>query len=151
MRAVIQRVTNAEVSVENSKYSSISEGLLVFLGIGKNDVPREADYLAEKIVNLRLFSNNLGEEMACSLLEKDNFELLVVSQFTLFGDCRKGRKPSFSNAASAVRASELYDYFLESLIRLGANVKTGKFQSNMVVTLSNQGPFTLLLDSKREF
>lgn len=151
MRAVIQRVTCADVRVDGEISGAIGPGMVIFIGIGKNDVPREAEYLAEKIANLRIFAADGDSGMDLAITQQQGYKALVVSQFTLFGDCRKGRRPSFSNAAGAERAVELYEYFIECLVKCGVEVQTGRFQTEMAVTLQNWGPVTLLLDSKREF
>jgi len=149
MRAVVQRTLKSSVTVDNQIIAAIEKGLTVLLGVGLQDTVEDACYLAEKIVNLRIFSDDRGK-MNLSLLHTKG-DLLVVSQFTLLGDCRKGRRPSFDAAASAQTAQQLYEKFIECCTDLGAKVSSGKFQSEMVVTLDNHGPVTMLLDSKRIF
>jgi D-tyrosyl-tRNA(Tyr) deacylase len=149
MRAVVQRTTQASVTVEDRLIASTSSGLTVLLGVGFEDTEADAKYLAEKIVNLRIFSDNAGK-MNLSLRDTSG-ELLVVSQFTLFGDCRKGRRPSFDKAAPPKVAQELYEVFVQLCREFGLKVSCGQFQSDMVVGLMNQGPVTILLDSKRIF
>ena len=149
MRAVVQRTLRSSVTVDDQIIAAIDQGLTVLLGVGLHDTEKDAYYLAEKIVNLRIFSDNTGK-MNLSLMDI-NGDLLVVSQFTLFGDCRKGRRPSFDAAAPAQIAQQLYEKFVEHCIGLGAKVACGKFQSDMVVALDNNGPVTMLLDSQRIF
>ncbi len=149
MRAVVQRTTSSSVTVDHEKIAAIKHGLTVLLGVGQEYSEADALYLAEKIVNLRIFSDAEGK-MNLSLLDI-NGEMLVVSQFTLFADCRKGRRPSFDGAAPPLRAEELYEYFMEQCKKSGVKVACGKFQSEMVVSLDNHGPVTMLLDSKRIF
>jgi len=149
MRAVVQRTLQSSVTVDDQTIAVIGQGLTVLLGIGLEDTDEDACYLAEKIVNLRIFSDAAGK-MNLSLLDIKG-DLLVVSQFTLFGDCRKGRRPSFDAAAPPQIAQQLYENFMERCTNLGATVACGKFQSEMVVTLDNNGPVTILLDSKRIF
>lgn len=149
MRAVVQRTAHSSVTVDGQKIAAIDQGLTVLLGVGQDDREEDASYLAEKIVNLRIFSDAEGK-MNLSLLDI-NGDLLVVSQFTLFGDCRKGRRPSFAAAAPPQVAEQLYEYFMERCKAFGAKVASGKFQTEMVVALDNHGPVTILLDSKRIF
>jgi len=146
MRAVIQRVKESSVKTEAETISRIDGGLLVLLGVAEGDRPQDADYLANKIVNLRIFEDEIGK-MNCSLLESDG-HMLVVSQFTLLGDCRKGRRPSFIAAADPAQATVLYEYFVEQARRLGASVQTGRFGARMEVALINDGPVTLILESR---
>jgi D-tyrosyl-tRNA(Tyr) deacylase len=148
VRAVVQRVSSASVTVEETVVSSIGQGLLVLLGVGKSDGPAEIRYLAEKVVGLRIFEDGQGK-MNRSLLEVGG-ELLVVSQFTLYGDARKGRRPSFSEAMEPERANELYHAFCEACRQQGAKVSEGVFRATMKVALINEGPVTLLLDSQRQ-
>ena len=145
MRAVVQRVKKSSVNVDNQIIGRIDKGLLVLLGVAKGDTPSDADYLANKIVNLRIFEDD-DAKMNRSLLSIGG-KMLVVSQFTLLGDCRKGRRPSFAAAASPQKAAELYEYFVQQVRRLGIAVETGRFQAMMEVTLINDGPVTLVLDS----
>jgi D-tyrosyl-tRNA(Tyr) deacylase len=149
MRCVVQRVERARVSVNNQTISSIEKGILVFLGIEKEDSRTDADYLLEKVINLRIFEDSEGK-MNLSLLDITG-EMIVVSQFTLLGDCRKGRRPSFVRAEEPTAAKNLYEYFIskarEKINRIGA----GEFQAMMKIELVNDGPVTLLLDSRKEF
>ncbi len=145
MRAVIQRVSEASVAVGEQVAGSIERGLLVLLGIGRNDTLRDIDWMVDKIVNLRIFERQEGK-LDESLLDIKG-DLLVVSQFTLYGDCRKGRRPSFSDAMDAATARALFDVFVEKARERVANVQTGVFQASMRVNLTNDGPVTLLLES----
>jgi D-tyrosyl-tRNA(Tyr) deacylase len=149
MRAIIQRTAQSSVKVDEQIIAEIGQGLTILLGVGMEDTEEDAMYLAEKIVNLRIFSDNSGK-MNLSVLDI-NGDLLVVSQFTLFADCRKGRRPSFDAAAPAQMAEELYEKFMECCRERGVRVACGKFQSEMIVSLANHGPVTMLLDSKRIF
>lgn len=149
MRAVVQRVKRAEVRVGAETVGRIGRGSLVLLGIAGNDSREDADYLAKKIIELRIFEDAQGK-MNLSLADIGG-ELLVVSQFTLYGDCRKGRRPSYSEAAPQEMALELYQYFLAQARRLCPRVEAGVFQAMMEVELVNDGPVTLLLDSKKIF
>ena len=149
MRAVLQRVEKARVTVKGRLISEIGRGILVFLGIADGDSESDADYLAEKIVNLRIFEDEKGK-MNLSLLDIDG-EMLVVSQFTLLGDCRNGRRPSYTQAEKPDRALFLYDYLVSQARKKIRVVAKGEFQAMMTVTLSNDGPVTMLLDSKRLF
>jgi D-tyrosyl-tRNA(Tyr) deacylase len=145
MRAVIQRVKQSLVTVENQTVGKIGNGLLVFLGVAKQDGDRDAGYLADKIANLRIFEDENGK-LNRSLLETSG-EMLVVSQFTLLGDCRKGRRPSFINAAGPDEANALYERFVSLVRQKGISVQTGQFQTMMTVSLINDGPVTLILES----
>ncbi len=149
MRAVVQRVSRAEVRVDGEVVGRAGRGLLVLLGIAASDTPEAGRALAEKIVHLRIFDDEQGR-MNRSLLEAGG-AVLCVSQFTLYGDCRKGRRPSFDRAAPTDLARALYEQFVESLRALGVSVETGTFQAMMDVELVNDGPVTLLLDSERTF
>jgi D-tyrosyl-tRNA(Tyr) deacylase len=146
MRAVVQRVKACSVTTGGEIVSQIGMGLLVLLGIAQGDTPSDVGYLSHKIANLRIFADSHGR-MNRSLLEIGG-EMLVVSQFTLLGDCRKGRRPSFVNAAEPEAATELYEYFVEQVRRLGISVETGRFRAMMDVTLINDGPVTLILESR---
>jgi D-tyrosyl-tRNA(Tyr) deacylase len=152
MRAVLQRVTEARVEVRETGSSGpqisgkIGAGLLVLLGVSKTDTESDAEILCGKIVNLRIFSDEAGK-MNRSLLETGG-EMLVVSQFTLYGDCRKGRRPSFDSAAPAEQARALYEYFVALTRRTGLKIETGVFQASMAVYLTNDGPVTLILESR---
>lgn len=148
MRAVVQRVTEASVTVGESEVSHIGTGLLVFLGVEKGDAESDAEWLAEKIINLRIFEDD-NYKMNLSLLDVGG-ELLVVSQFTLLADCRKGRRPGFDNAAEPDRANALYECFT-CYANQKSKVKKGCFQQEMFVSLTNHGPVTILLDSKKLF
>ncbi|MBC8015738.1 MAG: D-tyrosyl-tRNA(Tyr) deacylase [Sporomusaceae bacterium] len=149
MRAVVQRTLKSSVTVNDQTIAAIDQGLTILLGVGSQDTEDDAGYLAEKIVNLRIFSDDKGK-MNLSLLDI-NGDLLVISQFTLFGDCRKGRRPSFDAAAAPQVAQDLYEVFINKCRKLGIKTACGKFQSEMVVALDNHGPVTILLDSKRIF
>lgn len=149
MRAVIQRTASSSVTVDGEVVAAIGPGLTVLIGVGDGDQETDARYLAEKIINLRIFTDEAGK-MNLSLLDTGG-ELLVVSQFTLYGDCRKGRRPGFDAAAPPQRAEELYEKFIEYCRALGVNPATGRFQAEMLVKLENDGPVTMLLDSGRLF
>lgn len=149
MRAVVQRAKGAKVEVEGRVVGEIGQGLLVFLGVGREDTEKDCEQLAGKVAHLRIFSDE-KDLMNLSLTEIGG-EALVVSQFTLWGDCRKGRRPSFIRAAPPERARALYEYFIGALREKGLRVATGEFQTMMEVHLVNDGPVTLLLDSAREF
>ncbi|MBW1993845.1 MAG: D-tyrosyl-tRNA(Tyr) deacylase [Deltaproteobacteria bacterium] len=146
MRTVVQRVKECSVSVGNKMVGRIGPGLLVLLGVGADDTSSDADYLSEKIVNLRIFSDEHGK-MNRSLIET-GAEMLVVSQFTLLGDCRKGRRPSFIKAADPQKGKRLYEYFVDRVRQKGVPVKTGRFGALMAVSLINDGPVTLILESQ---
>ena len=145
MRALIQRVKEASVSVDNNIIGSINNGILVFLGVGEGDKKEDADYLVDKIINLRIFEDDKGK-MNLSAIDQQK-EILVVSQFTLYGDCSQGRRPSFFQAASPKRAEELYDYFVDQISESELKVETGKFKAMMDVDLINDGPVTFWLDT----
>ncbi len=149
MRAVVQRVSSARVTVEDETVGEIGRGLLVLLGVEQGDEEADARYLAEKIVGLRIFEDEWGK-MNLSAAEVGG-AVLVVSQFTLLGDCRKGRRPGFSRAAPPQQADALYRRTAELITGQGLEVATGRFQAEMAVALVNDGPVTLLLDSRREF
>ena len=149
MRAVVQRVNMAKVMVDGVIVGEIGMGVLIFLGVGVGDTIDDADYLASKIVHLRIFGDDEGK-MNLSLLETGG-EALVVSQFTLWGDCKKGRRPSFVRAADPAVANDLYQKFIFFLKGKGIQVAEGRFQEMMDVHLVNDGPVTLLLDSARNF
>lgn len=146
MRACVQRVTTASVTVAGEIVGQIEHGLVVLLGVGRQDTPADADYLARKLVALRIFEDEQGK-MNRSLAEVSG-GMLVVSQFTLWGDCRKGRRPSFVEAAPPEVAERLYAYFVRVVEELGVPVATGQFRAHMHVALVNDGPVTLVLDSK---
>jgi len=148
MRALVQRVSRAEVSVEGKVISSIGPGLLVLLGVKAGDDEAEAAYLADKIAGLRIFEDDAGK-MNLSVAQVGG-EIMVVSQFTLYGDCRKGRRPSFTEAAPPDQADALYLTFAEVLRSRGLKVATGVFGAHMQVTLTNNGPVTIMLDSDQQ-
>lgn len=148
MRAVIQRVKSAKVCVDRRVVGEIDKGLLVLLGIGKGDGDNDLSFLASKIPGLRIFEDDSGK-FNLSLREIHG-EMLVVSQFTLYGDCRKGRRPSFTEAEEPTKAKGLYERFISLLKEQGIPVQTGEFQAKMEVHLINDGPVTLLLDSKQD-
>jgi len=145
MRAIIQRVKSSSVSVENETVGKIGKGLLILLGIAKADKTDDVKYLADKIVNLRIFEDE-NRKMNRSLMDTGG-EMLVVSQFTVLGDCKKGRRPSFVNAAGPDHATGLYQLFVEEVRQKGVPVETGRFQAMMEVSLINDGPVTLIVDS----
>ena len=149
MRVVVQRVKAGAVLVGEQTVAGIKEGLVVLLGVGQNDEEADALYLAKKIVNLRIFEDKAGK-LNLSLQDIGG-EVLVVSQFTLYGDCRQGRRPSFTAAASPEAANHLYRFFIEKIKEQGVAVATGIFQEEMLVKIENNGPVTMLLDSKKLF
>ncbi len=149
MRAVVQRVKRARVEVDGQSVGEIGQGLLIFLGVGEGDKEGGGDYLANKVAHLRIFSDDEGL-MNLSLSDIQG-AVLVVSQFTLWGDCRKGRRPSFIRAARPERARELYEHFIGILREKGLQAATGEFQEEMAVHLVNDGPVTLILDSEKTF
>ena len=149
MRAVVQRVSEARVRVDSEMVGEIQGGLLVFLGVGREDNENDVDFLAEKISNLRIFPDET-RKMNRSLLDAGG-AMLVVSQFTLHGDCRKGRRPAFIAAAPPEQAEPLYDRFMAQIETLGIRVAAGRFGAMMEVALVNDGPVTLLLDSRGAF
>jgi D-aminoacyl-tRNA deacylase len=145
MRAVVQRVSESSVAVGPEVVGRIGRGLLVLLGVSKTDTEKESAYLAEKIVHLRVFEDE-GGRLNRSLIEVGG-EMLVVSQFTLLADCRKGRRPSFTEAATPELARRLYEHFVRQAAQLGISLQTGRFQALMAVSLVNDGPVTLIIDS----
>ena len=149
MKAVIQRVSRAQVRVEGQIVGEIGKGLLILLGVGKGDSKAQADSLLEKVIHLRIFEGE-GGKMNLSLMDVGG-ELMVISQFTLYADCRKGRRPSFTDAGSPEQAKALYEYFISQARSRGFNVASGIFQALMEVELVNFGPVTILLDSSRDF
>ena len=149
MRAVVQRVSSARVIIEGGEYSHIGAGLLVLLGVEKEDTAEDAEALARRIVELRIFEDEAGK-MNRSIAETGG-RILAVSQFTLLGDCRKGRRPSFDPAAPPEVARMLYQRFVNEIEALGIPVATGVFQAMMDVELTNQGPATFILDSRKRF
>jgi D-tyrosyl-tRNA(Tyr) deacylase len=146
MRAVVQRVTQGSVTVQAETVGRIAAGLLVLLGVADDDDPRDADWMAAKIVNLRIFEDDAGK-LNRSLLDFRG-EMLVVSQFTLYGDCRKGRRPSFVKAAAPEKGEALYLRFVAQVRNQGVTVATGRFRSQMDVALVNNGPVTLIIESR---
>ena len=149
MRAVVQRVSRAKVTVNSEVTGEIARGLLVLLGVAQTDTQSNADYLADKIAGLRIFEDDDGK-MNRAAAEAQG-EVLVVSQFTLYGDVRRGKRPSFDAAAPPQKARELYDYFVERIRAAGLPCHTGRFQEMMQVELVNDGPVTILLDSAKAF
>ena len=149
MKALLQRVTEASVSVAGEVVGRIGRGLVVFVGVANEDTEKDAQYLAQKTANLRTFADGEGKFNLSALDIKG--ELLLVSQFTLLADTRKGRRPSFVEAASPVRAEELFNYFVEQASATGLGVATGRFQQYMQVEIHNDGPVTILLDSREKF
>jgi D-tyrosyl-tRNA(Tyr) deacylase len=145
MRAVVQRVKKSSVIIEGQSVATIGQGLMVLLGVARNDSEKEADFLAEKISNLRIFEDK-NEKMNHSLLDKGG-QMLVVSQFTLLGNCRKGRRPSYVDAAEPDMANALYEYFIEKVRAQGIDVQSGRFRAKMDVHLINDGPVTLVVES----
>ena len=149
MRAVIQRVSTAKVKVGQEVTGAINNGFLVYLGVEKDDEKEDLDYILDKTVNLRVFEDEKGK-MNLSIKEVDG-SVLAVSQFTLCGDCRRGRRPSFSNAANLEKAEDFYNRYIQELRDRGIHVETGVFRAHMHVESINDGPVTILLDSKRTF
>jgi len=149
MRAVIQRVKEAGVSVDGSLLGQIQKGVLVLLGVGQDDKEEDADYLLSKIIHLRIFEDS-GGKMNLSIKDVQG-EMMVISQFTLYGDCRRGRRPSFIMAAEPKKAESLYEYFIAEGKRAGINTVAGRFQAMMDIKLINEGPVTILLDSRKAF
>ena len=147
MRVVIQRVDRAAVSVDQKVVGSIDRGLVLLLGVTHKDTEEDVTWLAEKCVNLRIFEDD-DNKFNFSLADIQG-ELLVVSQFTLYGDCRKGRRPSFTDASPPEHAEKLYDRFVEHLRNMGFNVQTGIFGAKMLVEIHNQGPVTLVVDTEK--
>ncbi len=144
MRMVIQRVSQASVSVDEAVVGSIGRGIVVLLGVAQGDTEQQAEWLANKLVNLRIFEDDAGK-MNLSVHDIGG-QLLVVSQFTLLGDCRKGRRPGFSDAAPPEHADRLYEYFVDYVRKQGYVVETGRFQARMSVNICNDGPVTFVLD-----
>jgi D-aminoacyl-tRNA deacylase len=149
LRAVVQRVEEATVSVDGETVGAVQEGLVVFLGVGRGDSETDAAYLAEKIAGLRIFEDEAG--LMNLPVQDAGGAVLAISQFTLYGDCRKGRRPGFSDAAAPAEAERLYDRFCENLRGHGLTVATGRFQATMRIVVVNDGPVTILLDSKKSF
>lgn len=149
MRAVVQRVTSSSVSVDGKVIGAIGKGFNVLIGIAKDDTMDDLNYIKDKIVNLRVFQDE-NDKMNLSLLDVEG-EILAISQFTLYGDCRKGRRPNFMEALGGDEAIKLYDEFVKMLKATGLKVETGEFGADMKVEIHNDGPVTILLDSKRNF
>lgn len=149
MRAVVQRVNSSKVSVDGLAVGEISKGFNVLLGISKDDTIEDLNYIKDKIINLRVFEDS-EDKMNLSLLDIEG-EILAISQFTLYGDCRHGRRPNFMNAMGGEEAKELYEQFIELLKTSGLKVEAGKFGAHMVVEIENDGPVTIMLDSKKDF
>ncbi len=145
MRTLIQRVSEARVVIAGQVTANIQGGLLAFLGIAREDTEKDADYLADKVIGLRVFPDGFGK-MNLNISQVGG-SLLVVSQFTLYGDCRRGRRPGFDRAAPPARALELYEYFLATVRATGVPVAAGVFQAHMMVSLINDGPVTIMVDS----
>ena len=149
MRIVVQRVSHASVTVEGKTEGEIGKGLLVFVGVGPDDDSRDVNFIADKIVNLRIFED---EDEKMNLSVKDiNGGVLLISQFTLYGDCRKGRRPNFSGSCEPVKANEIYEQLINEVKRTGIQTEKGIFGADMKVDLLNDGPVTILLDSKKLF
>lgn len=146
MKMVVQRVTEGRVSVDGRTCGAIRNGLVVLLGVGREDTSGDADYLLDKLLGLRIFADDQGKMNRN--LEEAGGELLIVSQFTLYGDCRKGRRPSFDKAAPPEQAQALYNYFVESARRSPIRTETGIFQAHMQVDIVNDGPVTLVISSE---
>lgn len=149
MRAVVQRVSSSKVEVDGVIIGEINKGINVLIGISKEDTEEDLKYIKEKIVNLRIFEDE-NSKMNLSLLDIGG-EILVISQFTLYGDCRKGRRPNFMNAEGGEKAEKMYNAFIELLRETSLKVETGKFGADMKVDIQNDGPVTLLLESNKNF
>ena len=148
MKVVVQRVSQAEVRVGGEVVGRIGRGMLVFVGVGKDDTEEDADYLAQKVMQLRMFEDSDGKMNLSS--SETGAQVLVVSQFTLYGDCRKGRRPSFDAAADPQKGEKLYNHFVQELRGQNIKVETGQFRAMMDVTLTNDGPVTFILESKQD-
>lgn len=148
MKALLQRVNRASVNIDNEEVGRIGQGLVVFLGVASGDTGKDAQYLAQKIANLRIFADKEGKFNLSAL--DINAELLLVSQFTLLADTQKGRRPSFTEAAPPAQAEELFQYFMEQTRATGLKVATGRFQAYMQVEIHNDGPVTIMLDSREK-
>ena len=146
MRAVVQRVTNSDVKIDGRVNGKIDDGLLVLLGVGNGDTEEDMKYIADKIIKLRIFSDE-NDKMNLSL-EDVGGSMLVISQFTLYGDCSHGRRPYFGNAMEPVSANEMYEKFVAYIREQGIHTETGEFGANMKVSLTNDGPVTIILESK---
>jgi len=149
MRAVVQRVSSSKVEVNNKVIGSINKGLNVLIGISKEDTIEDLNYIKDKILNLRIFEDE-NEKMNLSVLDIKG-EILVISQFTLYGDCRRGRRPNFMNAEGGEKAKEAYNTFVNLLRESNIKIETGEFGADMKVEIQNDGPVTIILDSKRTF
>lgn len=149
MRAVVQRVSRSEVTVDGRTTGKINKGLLVLLGVTHGDTSKDVDYIVDKTINLRIFEDE-NDKMNLSLKDIGG-EMLAVSQFTLYGDCRKGRRPSFTNATAPEEADKLYQEFVKKVSEQGINTETGEFGAHMMVDLVNDGPVTILLESNKSF
>ena len=149
MRAVVQRVSRSEVTVDGRTTGKINKGLLVLLGVTHGDTSKDVDYIVDKTINLRIFEDE-NDKMNLSLKDIGG-EMLAVSQFTLYGDCRKWRRPSFTNAAAPEEADKLYQEFVKKVSEQGINTETGEFGAHMMVDLVNDGPVTILLESNKSF
>lgn len=149
MRAVVQRVNKSRVTVEDRVVGEINKGFNVLLGISKDDSLEDLKYIKDKIINLRVFEDE-NDKMNLSLLDVKG-DILAISQFTLYGDCRKGRRPNFMNSMGGEQAKKLYEEFIKLLLEEGLKVETGEFGAHMKVEIENDGPVTILLDSKKEF
>ena len=149
MRAVVQRVTSSKVTVDNRLVGSIDRGFNILIGISNDDTIEDLKYIKDKVLNLRVFEDE-NDKMNLSLLDVKG-DILAISQFTLYGDCRKGRRPNFMNAMGGKEAKELYEKFVDMLKESGLKVETGEFGAHMSVDIQNDGPVTILLDSKKEF
>jgi D-tyrosyl-tRNA(Tyr) deacylase len=149
MRAVLQRVDRAVVKIDNHAISTIDKGIMILLGVEKADTENDCDYILEKTLHLRIFEDDQGK-MNCSLLDVGG-SLMVVSQFTLLGNCIKGRRPSFGAAEEPTKAKRMYEYFIMKASQLVKNLATGRFQEMMKVELVNDGPVTIILDSRKNF
>jgi D-tyrosyl-tRNA(Tyr) deacylase len=149
MRAVVQRVSKAQVSVDSKIVGSIEKGLVVYIGVGKEDTNSDIDYLADKVAGLRIFEDD-NEKMNLSVQDIEG-DVLAISQFTLYGDVRKGKRPSFTDSAEPLIGNEFYEHFIDKLENMGINVQRGIFGAHMEVSYINDGPVTILLDSKKLF
>ena len=149
MRAILQRVLNASVKVDGKTIGEIEKGLLVFLGVGEGDTEKDLKYIADKCIGLRIFSDE-EDKMNLSLTDVGG-QMLVISQFTLYGDCRKGRRPSFTSSMEPIKAKEMYESFIKYIEQSGVKTEHGEFGADMKVELINDGPVTLMLDSTKSF
>lgn len=145
MKVVVQRVINSSVNIDNEINRSINKGLMILVGFTYNDTKDDIDYIVKKVLNLRIFEEN--DKMNLSVLDI-NADILVIPQFTLYADCKKGNRPSFTNALEPTKANELFEIFKEEIIKSNLNIEYGKFGSDMKVNLINDGPVTIIIDSK---